>query len=138
MDCFFTAGCVFTAGRKKTHSYIGRPPHISPEAWYSRRSQYQLITGIPRILIKPMENHHSRDALGHHEIPYKTNGKPSFPRFHVIRFETTSRLPQALVRSPPRTARYQVWEDAFHSITKHLETLKSIGGNKYAGDFEQT
>ena len=101
--------------------------YISPEAWYSRRSQYQLITGIPRILIKPMENHHSRDALGHHEIPYKTNGKPSFPRFHVIRFETTSRLPQALVRWPPRTARYQVWEHAFHFITKHLATLKPIG-----------
>ena len=65
-------------------------------------------------------------ALGHSKIPYKANGKAPFSRFHVIRFGTTSRLPQALVRSPPRTARYQVWEHAFHFITEQLETLKPI------------
>ena len=54
--------------------------------------------------------------------------------YALIRFGTMSRLPQAPVRSPQGTARYQVWEHAFYFITKPSGNIGNHWGNKSGCD----
>ena len=114
--CATTSSTLYALIRFGTMSRLPQAPVRSPPG----TARYQVWEHAFYFITKPsgnIGNHWGNksgcDALGHRIKPYKTNGELTISMFHVIRFGTMSRRPQAPVRSPPGTARYQVWEHTF-------------------------